>query len=502
MENAPAFMMTVGRGIKQNMTNSILSTNHQISPAGQHGAGRHPPKTARPKKKRRTSSPLARATFHALKPFIDIEAAAVWVDNPRTGDPGPRYMISEAKWDMLDAWQAGKRPACDTGSPFRPRQVFMNILGPRHVQDMLDGSKKHYATGGTQGLTELTLDIDAHEDWQDDLEETTAVVTSAIGANNIFPVASTRGNNLKMKLAYGDTPITEVNAALDKLDSVLKKLTAHNKCLVEVKGKIGTGKKKGQRGTQAKLVCYGAWSWEHLEKYKALRVVSLAWIKDVTRQIEERAGSQPAKTTKTAKKKIGSTTGIPITEDQLALIPSLIAQVRDHAYYCMARRTEVEKKGVKLTWKDFACAFVVLSICKIEPNDDGQLPMTLIKVIWQKLYHEGHFDRGHDDSRIKAIRNTLADCGFLDVIDNTYWFDQKGEKPGKAMQWCLKDEYTLSFDEGHTHTGHIQEVSITIPVYVPHRWRPKRVAMPGERPEGLVFTPEMEEELDRILCVA
>ena len=197
-------------------------------------------------------------------------------------------MVSEAKWQMLAEWQNGKRPEYANGIPFRPRHVFQNILGPRHIDDMLNGKAKHYAPGGTNGLTEITIDIDAHEPWQDDLEETTAKVMQAVGPEYIFAVPSTRGGNNKMKIS-GCANIEEADGVFEKLDSALKKLTAHNKCTVEVKGKIGTGKSKGQRGTQAKLACYGAWSWERLEEYKALPVVSLTWLKELVSRIEAKA---------------------------------------------------------------------------------------------------------------------------------------------------------------------------------------------------------------------
>jgi hypothetical protein len=62
----------------------------------------------------------------------------------------------------------------------------------------------------------------------------------------------------------------------------------------------------------------------------------------------------------------------------------------------------------------------------------------------------------------------MEDCGYLDMIDEKYWFTQDGTE-GKAMEWSLKPEFSHDFKE-HTHI-----YMDTIPEFVAFRSRPKLV---------------------------
>ena len=62
----------------------------------------------------------------------------------------------------------------------------------------------------------------------------------------------------------------------------------------------------------------------------------------------------------------------------------------------------------------------------------------------------------------------MEDCGYLDMIDESYWFTQDGT-PGKAMEWSLKPEFSHDFKQ-HTHI-----YMDTVPEFVAFRSRPKLV---------------------------
>ena len=103
----------------------------------------------------------------------------------------------------------------------------------------------------------------------------------------------------------------------------------------------------------------------------------------------------------------------------------------------------------RLCAEDFQRAFVILSLVAREPNEDGQLPHNLAEALWKKVFGG---DRGWDNSRWKAIRDTLADCGFLDLVDESYYYYPDGDKEGRAMRWSLKPEYVYDYDQKDTHT--------------------------------------------------
>jgi hypothetical protein len=127
----------------------------------------------------------------------------------------------------------------------------------------------------------------------------------------------------------------------------------------------------------------------------------------------------------------------------------VLAEYKSLSYYCMAVRQADPAGRRKVTALDFQIAFLVLSACRLKPNANGQLPGNRIKAIWTYLFENGFVTRGFDGSRWKVIRDTMEDCGFLNMVENTYYFNLDGVK-GKAMEWSLKGEYAHDF-ERHTH---------------------------------------------------
>ena len=106
---------------------------------------------------RKTSSALARDTFHALKNFVNTEQCGVWYCGGFREKPHPIYLISQEKWDLL----ARRASHYADGRKFEFWHVTNDILGPKHVQRMLDGTK-HYYTGGLFGLAMFMVDGDAN----------------------------------------------------------------------------------------------------------------------------------------------------------------------------------------------------------------------------------------------------------------------------------------------------------------------------------------------------
>jgi len=185
----------------------------------------------------------------------------------------------------------------------------------------------------------------------------------------------------------------------------------------------------------------------------------------------------PIKKIKLAKQSGGSC--VFWDDEEAKGIPEAIESVRTRSYYCYAMRTECGKRGVKVTWQDFAIGFVVLSKARRHRDAEDRLPTKFIELLWQELFNRGVISRAFDRSRFKVIRDTLADCNFTDWTDDSYWFCVNAEgnkvKDGKPMQWCLKEEYTVDYQTPNTHTHIMGEV---IPCYEPGKWRPVLVMPP------------------------
>ena len=172
---------------------------------------------------------------------------------------------------------------------------------------------------------------------------------------------------------------------------------------------------------------------------------------------------------KVEREEVGSTTNIILSKNQLEMVPEVMLQYKNMAYRCMAFRTTDPAGGRKVSPVKFQAAFTILSACHLKPNKNGQLPTARIAFLWQYLYHNGYEEIGHFHGSVwKCLRDTMEDCGYLDMIDERYWFTQDGT-PGKAMEWSLKPEFSHDFKQ-HTHI-----YMDTVPEFVAFRSRPKLV---------------------------
>jgi hypothetical protein len=447
------------------------------SDPGQRNQGKNNP--------RRKTSDLAKRTFAALAPFVNIEQCGRWYPG-RFREPGhPIYMVTQEQWELYARLRDGEQPRYPDGRPFRIWHVTSGILSPRLIQKMMDGEDKLYYTAGVFGYALAMVDEDAHEDWQDDVDDLHRDVCRLLGADNLFVVKSARGINSHLKIDFGGHTTLQLNDLLRRLQACLKKQTVHRRSVVEVKGKAGVD--RSDYGTLAKLPCYGEWTEQRLAEFQAAPVKTFAWLKALVEDMEKRQAPKP---TVKAKQKRGSCLGFSMPEDEFERLPELVRRYESIANYCYAMRGEVRRKDVALTRQDFAIGLAVAALCSVHKKDEG-LPQKFVKRVWQTAKERGLVSRPFNDSRWATLWRTLADCGLLDVADETYWFDPSGQEKGRCMAWSLQSAYNLA--EETEETG-IATGAFSPPKYVPGVYRPTRVPAPGS-PALPAWTTAPDDEL-------
>ena len=248
-----------------------------------------PAKKSSRRKSTNPISDLARLSFEAFKPFINLY------------DPGIKYggevfhAITKEDWELFRRYKAGERGLTySDGAEFKPgRDVVCKIYSARHVHRHIQGEDITYYTSGRHGLGLLYLDIDAHKAWQTDEYQAKALLQS------LFPFgyfrASRRGQNGYLKIRYASTK--EFNTLADRLQETMKRyfLWQEILCDFEVKGKITT---KDGSGSLAKMP-FGThlypcnmrdetdnWDRIQLEKFSNCPIVNARRIEQIRRQIE------------------------------------------------------------------------------------------------------------------------------------------------------------------------------------------------------------------------
>jgi hypothetical protein len=406
---------------------------------------------------------LAERTFEALRPYVNLRSPGRWWGG------APRHAVTREMRALLARHRAGERNLRYAGGrPFSPRHVHAAKLTARDIQAAIDGAKIYF-TGGLRGLALLYIDLDAHEPWQTDAEETQKVICHFLGMpKRLLVRPSDRGSNIYLALDYRGLTYDSYNQLLRDLGDGLAKLTAHCKCTVEVKGHVQHGE---YAGTLAKVPCYGGaapWTEEDLGRLERLRPLPFQWLGKKVVELEQLP--EPAKPVRQpAPRKPGSTSGLPF---EVGDVEALLASkaVRSRAAYLYAMHAQ-PRRG-RLTREDFVQAWALLE--QLRPNEDGSMPQARVKAIWCRLYEQGTFSRAWDDSRWSAIWRTLADCGFLDVVDTDYWHAEGGK--GQAMKWALGLAYSLAGAGAEDKTeASLQEA---LPPYAPEVHRPHRVSPP------------------------
>jgi hypothetical protein len=240
------------------------------------------------RKSKRETSELAKNSFEAFRPFINI------FDCGGLYDDHPYHFITRQDWALYRRHKAGERGLTyPDGFAFNPYlAIVKNIYSRQHVHDhLVSGGRPTYYTSGRKGLALLYLDIDAQHPWQTDEYEAKAIL------QNFFPAAffpaSKRGQNGYVKVRYRS--IKDFNATAGRLQQVLKRLFLHLGilCDIEVKGTITCD---GKSGSLAKLPftngypCYwrdqtDCWGYKQLEAFKGCPVVNVNRIKVVAEQV-------------------------------------------------------------------------------------------------------------------------------------------------------------------------------------------------------------------------
>ena len=90
--------------------------------------------------------------------------------------------------------------------------------------------------------------------------------------------------------------------------------------------------------------------------------------------------------------------------------------------------------------EDVQMALAVVRACTLYPNPDGSLPLKRIWAIWDAAYEAGDTCRAFCYHRFKAIRDMLADMGFVEWDDCKYQF-------GRACKWRASDELMRMMEE-------------------------------------------------------
>jgi len=426
--------------------------------------------------RRYQASDLAQQTFNSLAPWVNLQCGGKW-HVPYDGEPHPIYLIKQEASELWKRWKKGERFLYyQNGGRFFPSHLW-SYLRAKHIEEMIAGQCKYYYTGGQHGRTLLMIDVDAHDPSQTDAKETLDQVVELLGPDKCFVVESTRGYNVFVKWQYLELrPFMvfrretwqEANKPILELQAALKRVTAHRLSGVEVKGTISIFSQ--HYGSLAKLPCYEAWSEARLSEFQNLPVVDTPWVLNKIEMLNQGV-AEPARTKTVKTMKTGSCDSFTLSQKEIDSIPGFVKSLKSRSWYCHSRKIDPKRQDVKLVPLDFSYAFVVLSLARKHRKQKfgEQMPTNFIQAIWNHLYEKGIFTRAFDCSRWAAIRNTLADCGFLLFVNNLYWFDRRGEKRGKAMEWRLLDEYDVFYTQEEREEVIIQEV---YPIYQPIRWRP------------------------------
>lgn len=340
-----------------------------------------------------------------------------------------------------------ERPKYSSGRPYYPDDTNKQ-LNKNQISRMIRGEAKFYYSGGRQGKTLLMIDVDAHEDWQTDPEQLRDYVIDLFGSDNVFVVKSTRGFNLFVKWEYCANANglctgywRSINDKIGALESALKINTAHYKSVVEIKGKITCDHK--HYGTLAKLPCMPDWNEQRLQEFIDVPVMGESFVDDMTAvliDLNESTAAQSKNNVEPVKSiKSGSCDTLTISDEDIDSVEQWRNECYQDACRCRAMSEECGRKDTHTSVDSFQDLMVVLGICKKYQKEKykGQMGNGWIKCIWNKL--KKVLKTAFNDSRLKAMRNTMSNLGMIHWVSNQYYFNKEGF--GKAMEWSLMLEY-------------------------------------------------------------
>jgi hypothetical protein len=245
------------------------------------------------KRRKKVLHPLAERTFAAFAPFVNVKCCGV-----KSSEGNPVYTTTQEQWDLYRRWRAGARNLFTAkGHKFDPR-IGRDYLSKYKIDRQLRSGRPYYYTGGREGQTNITVDIDAHRPWQIDVEHVLAVVKDFLGEENLFVVPSDRGYHAELKIDYAGLTWKQANAVFKQFGAALHEYAKGKGCLcdIEIKGTITES--DDHYGTLAKLPCYGEWTERRLAEYERLPVKSVKWLQAAIPALWERTDEAAARETK------------------------------------------------------------------------------------------------------------------------------------------------------------------------------------------------------------
>lgn len=246
------------------------------------------------------TSSLAKATFGALKPWINVWDCGV------RGEHSPVHLIPKDYWKVYDQHKNGEMPVVrhrKGNQLFSPQKhIGMRQMSSYRIDQHLAGTK-HYFTSNQYGKALLMIDVDWHKLWQKARTDEQQRVIKLL--SHLFPtgfhVPSERGHHVFIKTNY--YTVAEINNLINRLQSALKELLLSVGFVldIEVKGSVTAEKS----GSLAQLPCRaGWWSWERLEEFKASESINSLQLESKIKRIESFKNPNKAAKTKLLIKKI------------------------------------------------------------------------------------------------------------------------------------------------------------------------------------------------------
>lgn len=383
-------------------------------------------------------SQLALDTYQALIDYI----------SPYHWGIEKAHVITKGEWIAYSNWKAARNngvakpkiPICnEDGSPwvynFGPKEgqpVYFNwylnfkskVWTPEQIEPCLSGVGLHYYMSPARAGKKLGyLDLDVHNEWQDDLPEAIELAKSLFG-NVPFWRFSQRGFNGWLKFANAPAA-DKYNAGMAKAEQVLSDVFASEriKTSIEVKGRSVWGKvqsKTDRRSHLAKLPywnhrfpCYqkdenDKWRHDRLQEFKALPDIDF---RSFMREIE-------------------------ILENKLQ--PSKVAEGKSYLKkieqeHCQTN--QVEKESLQ-TASVFTVASVAAPIVLPDESSekeafDIQLPQSLRSCTPPARLMDVSFGAyGTDD--LEDIRN-ITDA-FVRGREFAFWCNRKAKRPLTAVE--------------------------------------------------------------------
>jgi len=174
-----------------------------------------------------------------------------------------------------------------------------------------------------------------------------------------------------------------------------------------------------------------------------------------------------------------ATVGVVPTKSQSSMpkakmVESVRRMVRDRLSFntASARLTMLnnatDRPTAKVNADDLVAMLLAINIIRRgqKPTDKG-LPSTWIAKVWRSLYEAGIVSRSYNPTRAKIARNLLVDVGWVNMIDNTYYYypeleDEDGnkvKKKGRCMQWEISAEALVLLSQYNDETKFIDKVN-------------------------------------------